>query len=72
PLNQTATVVGFQCLTITGAYTPNDQDNPTRLPDQGPPRHVILFELVSDNVLAVGDSGGVKSNLFATQPKLVQ
>jgi Flp pilus assembly protein TadG len=69
-LNQTADVIGFAHVLITAAYNPNDKDNPTR--DPGPPRHVIQFVLIEKSCLVTGSSGGHTSNLFATQPKLVQ
>jgi Flp pilus assembly protein TadG len=69
-LNQQATVDRFALIRITGAYTPNDPDNPTR--DPGPPRFVITFYLLNDNFEVNGNGGAVVSNLFATQPALVQ
>jgi Flp pilus assembly protein TadG len=69
-LNQTAQIVGFAHVILTAAYNPNDKDNPTR--DPGPPRHVIKFQLIEKSCLVTGESGGHTSNLFATQPKLVQ
>lgn len=74
-LNQTATLATppsppFALIRITGAYTPNDPNNPTQ--DPGPPRFVITFYLLDDNYLLNGASGAAASNLFATQPALVQ
>jgi Flp pilus assembly protein TadG len=71
-LNQTASLAEppFALIRITGAYTPNDPNNPTR--ESGTPRFVITFYLLQDNYQVNGTSGGVVSNLFATQPALVQ
>jgi Flp pilus assembly protein TadG len=73
-LNQTGDVVSFALVTITGAYTPNEKNNPWNIehPDL-PPRFVITFTLDEKNYsIEGGESGGKESNLFATQPKLVQ
>jgi hypothetical protein len=71
-LNQVATLATppFALIRITGAFTPNDPNNPTL--DPGPPRFVITFYLLNDNYLLNGASGAAASNLYATQPALVQ
>jgi Flp pilus assembly protein TadG len=70
-LNQQATVDRFALIRITGAYTPNDPNNPTVL-SGGTPRFLITFYLLDGDFQVPGTSGGVVSNLFATQPALVQ
>jgi Flp pilus assembly protein TadG len=67
-LNQTGIVDGFVNVRITGAYTPNDPQNPTQ-----PPSFVITFEVDPDQTLVKGANSGynASSNLYGTEPRLV-